>query len=288
MVTNCEPLECPTICPEVFDRLVVRPTITHGTTVEWLLRADFIDPAPHVYQLQVGHTGVNQADDWEDVGLPAENVAILSDDQQRVFGKTQWTHYRVQLTTPMRVYYSTPVSALSQLEYRWWRVALARERQWLIQLRNTIRGNDGFLLKRKLAGERPADDEFILDYLTEEVIQTSLMRNLSTEYIGGYYAPIPCIWADLDRFARREELDGDKSGSGGSRGTINEIKTKARFLGHPLLDEEDVWVSKSSDLRWYIGELQNIEEMSFYPILVQADIRLAPFTDPIYQIPMPG
>lgn len=273
---------CVTECSQIFDRIRVSPTIEFGTRVEWIIHPQFTEPQPHVFQLQVGTTGTQGADDWQDVGLPATDVFFLLDDTQRVFGKTQWTHYRVRLTTPVGIHLSTPQNALGDLSPRFWRLVLNRRRQWLVQFRRSPRGIEGYLLKRKLFGERPELGQGTIDYMTEEITNPQNSETIGTEFVGGYYEPVPCIFADLSNVASHEELDAGKT-----RGTINDIMVKATLLADPQLHEEDVWVDRGNDHRWYIHSLKNAEEIQGFPVIVDAEFRLAPFTDPIYQIEMP-
>src|SRR4051812_11253223 len=83
----------------VFNRLRVRPSIAHGTIVDWLLDPSFTDPEPHTFQLQWGQTDSNASEDWEDVGMPVVDAFSITDTEQRAFGDVQRTFYRVRLTT---------------------------------------------------------------------------------------------------------------------------------------------------------------------------------------------
>ena len=61
----------------------------------------------------------------------------LVDDTPRVFGKTQWTHYRIKLTTPGGTYYSTPMHCWGSLDFRFWRLIANRERIYTLQFSPT-------------------------------------------------------------------------------------------------------------------------------------------------------
>ncbi len=65
---SCEGNYCPPDCENVFDMVHVSYLIRGGTRVMWELLPTFTDPQPWSFQLQVGETGVEAADDWEDVG----------------------------------------------------------------------------------------------------------------------------------------------------------------------------------------------------------------------------
>lgn len=272
---------CQQHCEGVFGRVQVWPTIQHGTRVEFLLHPEFSDPPPYTYRLQVGHTGSNQADDWQTVGLPATgNVTALVDDQQRVFGKTQWTHYRILLDTPEGSYVSEPANCRGSLSLRYWRMLRSRLREWQVQLERNGRGTRGYLLKRRLVGERPEPGQGIIDYLTDDVVNPQSALTVGTEFIDGYYDPIPCVFAELSSLARQEKLD-----ESGNRGQVNDDTVIAgRLLAIPQLDSYDVWVSSLDDTRWVVGKIRHIEEIQGVPIAVEAELRLLPFKHPVYSI----
>ena len=283
---NCGGDACPSAdCAWVFGRIRVRPTIRFGTWVEFQLHPQFADPGPYTYQLQVGHTGTNRADDWANVGLPvAGDINHLVDDTQRVYGKTQWTHYRIKLTTPAGVFYSTPMHCWGDLPFRFWRLVANRERQYLKQFQTTPRGQEGYLLKRRLVGETPEAGQGVIDYLTGEVVNPQAEETVGTEFVGGYYLPIPCIWADVGLKLRREQIELQSG-----RGTVNDgFKTKAVMLARPQLDSYDVWVAKSTDLRWEIHTIEHIEEISGVPVVVSCEFRLLPFGHPVYKYEIAG
>lgn len=275
---------CTPDCPSVFGRLMVRPTIVHGTWVQFSLLPGFGDPLPHAFQLQEGRTGSNLADDWIDVGLPFTDATYAIDTEQRAYGKTQFTHYRIKLTTTLGTYYSDPADCYGNLSFRSWRIWSNRLRQYRLQMERTIRGQPGFLLKRRIAGPRPTLGEGIVDYLTEEVVNPQAELTAGTSYIHGYFDPIPCFFADPDALSRREKLDDNYS-----RGTVNdEMRVGALLLGVPLVDSYDVLVNAQSDFRWVIHSIKNLEEIDGVAIVVKAEIRRLPFSDPVYKIPMPS
>lgn len=274
---------CPQDCEWVFGRVRVRPTHRFGTWVEWLIHPQFDDAEPYTFQLQVGKTGLNTATDWEDVGLSAVNVTYLTDDEQRDYGKTPFTHYRIKLTTSVGTYYSAPISVWGDVPFKYWRLIKNRERMWRVQLERTLRGQEGYLLKRKLTGVRPELGEGVLDYMTGEIVNPQAEETVGTEFIGGYYAPVPCVFVDLDGVTRREHLDDGKT-----RGTINDgFKARATLLAVPQIDSYDVWVDLTSDFRWEIHEIK-VEEDLGLPIIVSAEFRLLPFTHPVYAVEIAG
>jgi hypothetical protein len=138
-------------------------------------------------------------------------------------------------------------------------------------------GQDGYLLKRKVAGTKCPD---CLDYVTEEVTNAQCDTCYGTGFVAGYFDPVDCIWAALDTKVRHEQLDQ-------ARGTINDIVVPARMLSEPQLNEEDVWVDRKSDLRWYVHTVKHIVEVRGVPVVYQVELRLAKYSDPIYQLAIP-
>jgi len=254
------------------------PRIAGGTRVEWTLRPRFSDPVPHEFRLEVGAAGSHLADDWEVVGFPAEDTFYLLDDEQRVYGKSQWTHYRVRLRTSQGVYYSEPVNCLGSLGFRHWRIFQEVLRRELLMFRMET-GQEGCLLKMRYAGPKCTA---CLDYQSEEVSNASCSTCYGTGVVGGYYAPIPCVYAAPDPLGTNEKLDG-----GQARGMINDVVTRARMLASPQLARGDVWVDKDTDRRWKIHEVANIAEVRGVPAVCMVAMHLVGFSDPLYQLEMP-
>lgn len=265
-------------CHWPFKRLIISYLTTGPTYVGWELAEDFSDPEPHVFQLQTGRTGTPDADDWEDVGPPVIGAGYLLDGDQRVWGKTRWTHYRVELTTPSGVYLSPPADGFGTLSRRDWRIARDILRQERLRFEQGA-GIEGYLLKRRLYGT-PCH---CLSPDTEEVTDALCETCLGTGFEGGYYAPYGIVWAELSPHGHHTDLD--LSG----RGTIDDaVVTRARMLAAPQLFEQDVWVDRRNDNRWYVDGIQHLAEVRGTPIVVSAVLRLAAYSDPIYGIEIPG
>lgn len=264
---------CPPDCDSVFARVRVNHVIVGGTRVEWELVPDFYDPQPYQFQLQVGRTGNPNADDWEQVGSVMVDSTYAVDDEQRVWGKTNWTHYRICLQTPLGLYFSDPIGGLGILSRRDWR--LAREITRKERLRNRYAALDGYLLKRKLYGENCPDCR---DFQTNEIRNPDCDTCYGTGFVNGYFAPVTCVYADPRPESRHSDLDVNV------RGSIDDIVVPARMLGCPQLHEEDIWVNKKTDERWYVHEIKHVAEIRGIPLVVSAELRLAPFSDQIYEI----
>lgn len=270
---------CGPECESVFDRVVVSHIISGPTRVMWELLPTFTDAGPLEFQLQVGATASNDSDDWEDVGLPVVDQYFATDDEQRVWGKTNYTHYRLVLTTATGVYYSTPVGGMGVLDRRSWRRARETIRSRRVAMRVGQNGQKGYLLKRRWTGE---DCPVCLDYQTKEVRNPACPTCYGTGKKCGYYYPVSCVWAEISPRAHRTELDG-----GQGRGTINDVVVPSVMVMTDLLEEDDIWVADRSDDRYYVHKVTHIEEERGVPLVAQVELRLVPFTSVVYTIPVP-
>jgi hypothetical protein len=273
---SCTP--CRPSCEPVFDRVVVSYLMRGGTRVMWELLPTFTDDLPYSFQLQVGQTASNDADDWEDVGLPVVNAFLAVDGEQRVWTSNRYAYYRVKLTTPTGVYLSQPVSGMGTLIRRDWLFAKEIARQEMLRLRQQA-GQLGYLLKRRVTGERCP---VCLDYQTQEITDPACPTCYGTGFRCGYFFPADCVWAEIDPKAYRVHLDG-----GQARGTVNDIVVKARMVNPWMISEGDVWVNQTTDDRYYCHSVQHLAEVRGVPVVARVELRPAPVTDVIYSIDIP-
>jgi hypothetical protein len=262
----------------VFERLLVFPRIRGGTRVEWLMDRDFTDPLPYTFQLQVGTAGDHDISDWTPVGSTVVNGWYLLDDQERVFGLQQWTHYRVQLVTSKGTYYSDPAPCLGLWDFRQWRRACGVLRNEMLNFR-AGEAPEGYLLKRRVQGE-PCS---CLDPLTQECRNPDCLICYGTSWVGGYFQPLGCVYAALSEQATHSHIEAE-----GPRGAGGDIIVKARMLALPQLQEKDVWINKTTDHRYIVHTIQSACEIKGVPLVYDpVELRLAPFTNIIYDIPIP-
>jgi hypothetical protein len=276
--TECDIPQCD---QDVFTRFNVDHIVIGGTRVSWELDSGFLASAvgPLEFQLQAGRTANPLADDWEAVGLTAFDTWFMIDDQKRLFGKTFWTHYRICLRTgDNQTLFSKPVSALMGLDRRDWRIFREIRRKELVNFR--FGGTEGYLLKRRTHGTKCTECR---DFQSGEILDDDCDTCYGTGFVNGYYPPMPCIFAITEPMARHEERDG-----GQARGTINDIKTSARMLALPHMNEQDIWVARRQDRRWVIHRVQDTSEIKGVPLIAKVELRLLPTTDQIYTINIPG
>jgi hypothetical protein len=141
-------------------------------------------------------------------------------------------------------------------------------------------GQEGYLLKRKLFGELCT----CVDSQTREILNAQHVPCYGTGFVGGYHPALDCVWVETSTVAHRSELD-----SGVLRGTINDMpRVSGRMLAIPQVYSMDVWVDKDTDFRWMIHSVRNIVEVRGVPLVVNAEMRLLPFTHPVYAFEIPG
>lgn len=277
---ECPPAstECVANCEWVFSRLRISPLVAGGTIVEWELHPNFRDTPPHTFQLQSGETGLASADDWTDVGSPVVNAFSAVDPNPLPPGRWRTRHYRVKLTTMLGTYYSAPQYAANPLSRTEWLQAKEIMRLELLRLKDEP-GTEGYLLKRKLSGD-PCE---CLDPLTQESTNPDCELCYGAGFVGGYYAPYPCVWVELGRTSHRTHLDDN-------RGTADDLPVLSgcRMLNVPQVTSYDVWVDKRSDHRWIIHRVDAAAEIRGVPIVVSCELRLAPYSHPVYNVIIPN
>lgn len=272
-VASCDP--CPSECENPFDRVVVSYLIAGGTRVMWNLREDFLDPRPLTFQLQFGMTANPDADDWENVGLSVVDNYLAIDGEQRAFAKYNTTYYRVKLTTTKGIYYSSPVNSIGILNWRDWRHAKEiirrefKEDRWA--------SVEGFLLKRRLTGIQCQN---CLDDMTDDSVQPNCPVCYGTGFECGYFFPMECSYAAFSPKVIHVERQGE-------RGTVTDIVVSAKMTLTALLMEEDVWVNRRTDERFYVHKITSTAEIRAVPILGEVEMRPIPATSVIYKIVIP-
>ena len=264
-----------------FTRLLVDHLLYGLTQVWWELHPNFLDPFPHLYQLQFSPAGVPNDSAWENVGNPVENAAALPDPERRSFGVLSTSFYRVLVTTPLRTYVSLPVAALGKLSAKDWQ--LAREIVRKEQLRHRLVSRPGVLLKRRRSGP-PCPR--CRDAMTDAVTTSRCPLCLGTGFLPGYHAPIPAYFCDIAEEQQTERRGGAAENPG--EWSMQRAVAKARLIGCPVANIEDVIVETATDRRWRIVERQPAATIRGVPIVVAAVLAAIPFSDPVYQVEVGG
>lgn len=263
-----------------FRRLAVDHLIAGVSRIWWEINRDFLGPLPHTFQLQAGNTGNPNATDWINVGLPGVNTYFAEDDQRREgnYGKTLMTHYRVILTDGHgHRHASRPVHTFGELMEKDW--LFAREIVRKERLRHNLVSVEGYLLRRMRFGE-PCDS--CTDPLTGEILDSKCKECNGTGFKVGYHPPTP-LSVDMNPEAVIELLKGTEA-----PGPTTIVDNHMRILGFPAIAKHDVWVDGKSDQRWIFHEVANMAEWRHVPLVTDVTIKLLPFTDIVYTIPVGG
>jgi hypothetical protein len=89
------------------------------------------------------------------------------------------------------------------------------------------------------------------------------------------------VWASLGESGQYENVDPQ-----GALGTVNDVATTARMLAVPYINAYDVWVAKNNDYRWVVHPQKTLVSMQGVPLVINAEFRLAAFSDIIYHFPI--
>jgi hypothetical protein len=270
-------LPCKPGCEDVFDAVMVSYAVRGMARVMWSLLPTFTDPNPLTFQLEVGSTASNDSDDWEPVGLPVVDQYMAHDPDQRVWGNTNWTHYRVRLDSASGTHYSQPTGGLGVLAKRDWLKAREIIRQRVLAYRVAHAGQEGYLLKRRWTGQKCTR---CLNYQTDEPEDPGCPRCYGTGFECGYYYPVSCVYAEMSPRTYRIELDP-------SRGAVNSVVIRAEMVMTEVLGEEDVWVNKATDDRYYVHRVTHTAEVRGVPLVAQVEMSLIPYSSAIYGIEIP-
>jgi hypothetical protein len=268
----------------VFKRLRIDHMVAGQSRLSWEMAPWFCDPLPWEFLPQISDTGVDTSV-WRDLTGWLPNWFTIIVGPVLEGGRNLTTNFRVLLRTPAGEYASEPQNVFGTLPSKGWvraRVIVKKER---LRFR-TATVVKGWLLKRMRTGTTPDPTDprtAVTNYLTGEIIKTVDPATVGTEYFGGFYMPVPY---DLDAeptglYEHRDELQG--------RGTIDDdsLVRQARIIHDPPVAHWDAFVADQSDLRFYIHRVRHLAEIASVPLVSQAELRLAPFTDVIYTVEVP-
>ena len=249
--------------------------MVHGVTrVWWQLEPLFQEIGPYIFQLQVGSTGLSEALDWQNVGIPVVNGFFADDTILRAAGSINITNYRVTLTTPTSTYVSAAAPCLGRLGEKDW--LLAREIIRKERLRHHKVSIDGYLIKELRYG-KPC--ERCRDIMTEEATDTSCPICLGTGFENGYHPAVPMQCWDLSLLTIQEMQDLNIKGS-----TVENAYIGARVIGFPGLNRGDVWVNAHTDDRWLIKTIRTSAAMRGVPLVYDIQMGLLPYSSGYYQL----
>jgi hypothetical protein len=278
--TICADVKSPT-CQTSFGQVNVDHLIAGESRITWSMADGFSLIAPAAFQLQVGGTGLPDADDWTNVGPPIANAWFLTDPARRDYGQQLTTHYRVVLINgDGQTYYSEPVQPNGGLTFREWGLAREYLRAARVQLLQPGGSMDGFLLKRRRDG---TPCSVCLDPITGETNDSRCPQCFGVGFTYGYFKPYPC---SLVR-PSQETFDERLNTAVPPGITLSPLAMVGTFLGLPRLSSWDVWVDYKADLRYYLHKVTNTVRIRHLILACDVEMWQADFHDRIYDFPVP-
>lgn len=272
---NCQE-ECPADCASPFSHVVVSYLQAGGTRVLWKLDKPFAAMPPLQFTLQYNENS-NKYADWVDVGQPVNDIYTAVDTVKRNFGMINRSFYRVKLVAGGTTYYSEPVGTMGTLSRRDWGLAREILRKQTLAFRGAAQY--GYLLKQRISGRRCLR---CTDAMTSGIKTSNCIECYGTGFTCGYYYPMDCVWASLSPRSYREQLD-----DANTRGTVDDITVSAKMIVTPLMEDGDVWVSRNTDLRYFVRIVKETANWRGVPLLADVELRQIPFTSRIYGIQIP-
>lgn len=259
-----------------FTRVTVDYAIRGTARVSWSLESRFYEPEPWSFQLQVAEADI--LDDntiWTNVGSPVVGGYEKTDTEARAYGKKQDVYYRVVLTTNIANVYNSPsATVLGNIGEHQWNIYQELVRKEDLRLRRLEVGIEGYLLRRKQSGTPcPACTNPFTDEQTDSQCPTCF----GTRFEGGYYAAQSSVYADPGLFGNEHRVDLQARGS-----TNIPTKAKARFLASPDINTFDIWVNKSTDVRYNIRGANAIGAVQGLPVSHEVLLELIPFDSVVY------
>lgn len=262
-----------TDCDYIFRQISVIPARAGGTLIQWVLGEMIRDEGEYEYSLQVSNAGTSDPHAWTTLQTALDTCYFL-DPVRRLPGVQNFTHYRLKLQTSEGIYYSRPLHTFGSLNYVDRKIREAVIRAEGIQLSRRS-GTLGTLLKRKISGRKCPR---CLDFGTGEVKDGGCTVCYGTGWVGGYYAPIPCFFINLDPAGSTITHDVEV------QGPRAETQVTGRTLAVPLLMSGDVWVNGESSERFRIMQIKHLAEVKGIPVVYQIGMERLPFSDAAYYV----
>lgn len=271
---NRPPTFVPT--PSPFRRMAVDYLTEGAARVTWEFDRQMTDPDPYIFQLQASMSGTPGTDDWDDVGPPVRDAMFLLDPAKRLYGMSSVLHYRVILVTPCGTYTSPAVAAEGLLDRQGWLLVQEVLRKELLILRGLLR-QEGYLLKAKRYGTPCA----CVDPQSREILESACLTCFGTGIVGGYFAAVPAVFANMDPITTRERQAYNEG-----LGTVRPTTTRGRFAATVPVVQRDAWAAFGSDDRYYVHTVGVAADWRGVPVVNQVELRLAPRSDVLYKVPI--
>lgn len=261
---------------QVFDRFDIYHVARGGTLLIWdlSLPATKLVSPPYSFSVEASLSGVG---DWIPVATVADGNSFTIDPQRRVWAKNNRLHYRVSLALPEGATASTQVKqANGNFTQRDARLAAEIVRKELLNLEK-FAGTCGYLYKRRHWGTKCSA---CTDFNTGEVKNSNCQVCYGTGFQGGYFAPVPYFVVQSAKTHRRASVETP-------RGTTEDQVESMRGVACPWIDSYDVWFNAATDARYVIHSVKELRHRGIPVVFDPIEMRLAPATDPVHNIPRP-
>ena len=268
-----------------FDRIVIVTSPLGGNLITWGLKPKFKATGPFEFYIDFGRAGT---DVWQTVNssAPVVDDCGFLDINRYQFDQLADYYYRIRLVLPNETnpHTGNPVQYISlpqQANGNWnkWDWLYGRDicrKEYLLQRKRTNMTSSGFLLKRRKWGMACPQCE---DFDTGEVINSQCSICYGTGFVGGYFNAVP-FTVTFEQISNREfKQNGEVS-------LTNNIVQRGRAVAYPFIDTKDVFVRGDNGERFIIRSIANLAELGGIPLVVAPELRLAPTTDIIYQVPL--
>ena len=259
------------------DILFKRLTVTIGPDnvklIQWRLSPSFkLQGTQEHYYLEFAPAGR----EWVRLNPdnPLVDVCCTTDSAQRRYGIRSNAYYRIVLDDGLNEYPSSPVHMRGKLNNHDWLIAREIMRGTYTHLVKG-NGNFGWLIKRRQEGlPCPTNDP------DTGVPLGDCGECYGTEFLGGYYKPIP-YWVDLGANLNRLVISDPL-------GPIDPSVNNCFALAWPDLEEYDVWVDADTNRRYRVASVDEAVKVRDVPLIygIRTEFRLLPFSDPVYQFPL--
>ncbi len=271
----------------VFKRVIVVTQPLGGSLIAWELMAGFNAKGPFHFFVDFG-----RGDDWEALNTsPVVDDCVMIDPQQRYWDHLADFYYRIRLNLPnVRTDPSDPNSPCVSLRSQPQQAnGLWSKRDWLTgreimrkeQLSQRKRTNVafvGYILRRRRFGELC---HVCQEYDTKEIENSRCPICWGTGFIGGYFRSVPATVTMTAPWQRDFKVDPQIS-------LRNDIIRQGRTISYPSANTKDIFVCKDRGERYFINAIQALAEVGGIPVVTGLEMRLAPTTSIIYDIPLEG
>jgi hypothetical protein len=255
----------------VFPIPAANQTLYNRVVVSWAMDPAFSDAGPWTFTLQ---RSADINDEFVNIATTVDQP-WLYDDYTWANTTLSTCYYRVKLVTPSGTYYSTVQPAQGDWNRYDWTLAKEIVRKENLIMRKKV-GTKGWLLRRKKLGTQCT---VCVNPVTGQVLQSQCDTCYGTGITGGYYTPIE-YWISQDPNKRITKLTMEQ-------GIIAETMETARALAYPIVEPNDVWVSGTSNVRYFIQpDIASVARHRGTDLVINIRLKIVPANSSVYHIPV--